>query len=388
MIITSKNISSADTHSTGVSKLRVLIAAGGTGGHVYPGIAIADAVKKLYPGSSILFVGTKDRMEWMSVPKAGYKIKSVWISGFHRRLTPQNLLFPFKLLISLFQSFSILRQYKPDVVVSCGGFASGPVGWVAAKIGLPLILQEQNSYPGVTNRMLAKHADVIYTAFEDASRYLPSGKVRLSGNPVRSKIENANPEQALIHFGFNTTHPVLLVIGGSGGAKTINDAVEHQLHQLHNELGLQIIWQCGQRYHQELVQRIDTRTMSKLRLLEYIDDMAAAYAAANLVVSRAGALSCSELMLTGKPSVLIPSPNVAGDHQMMNAKSMTDKGAAFLLKDEQAEAKLAEVVGSLIFDNKKLERMAQAAKSLARPGAALQIAKDIETYSKKKKRNE
>lgn len=383
MIAVSKNISSTDTHTTAVSNFRVLIAAGGTGGHVYPGIAIADAVKKLYPGTGILFVGTKDRMEWTSVPKAGYEIKSVWISGFHRRLTSQNLLFPLKLLTSLFQSFSILRKFKPDVVVSCGGFASGPVGWIAAKMGLPLILQEQNSYPGVTNRMLAKHADVIYTAFEEASKYLPSEKIRLAGNPVRSEIENTDPNKAMAHFGFNNTDPVLLIIGGSGGAKAINDAVANHLPKLHNELGLQIIWQCGQRYYDKLQQRIDTGTFGKLRLLEYIDNMAAAYAAADLVISRAGALSCSELMLTGKPSILIPSPNVAGDHQTMNAKSMTDKGAAVMLKDAQAGEQLADVVGSLIFDKKKLEKMADAARALSKSDAALEIAKEIETRSKK-----
>jgi len=388
MIAFTQNISSTDTHTTAVSKIRVLIAAGGTGGHVYPGIAIADAVKKLYPGSVILFVGTKDRMEWISVPKAGYKIKKVWISGFHRRLTPHNLLFPVKLITSIIQSYSILTKFKPDVVVSCGGFASGPVGWVAAKMGLPLILQEQNSYPGVTNRMLAKHADVIFTAFEDAAGHLPENKVRLSGNPVRSEMANTEANNAIDYFGFSNSLPVLLIIGGSGGAKAINDAMEHHLDMLHNELGLQIIWQCGQRYYPDLKQRIDTDTTERLRLLEYIDNMPAAYAAADLVISRAGALSCSELMLTGKPSILIPSPNVAGDHQTMNAKSMTEKGAAVLVKDEEAVKRLAEVVKTLIFDKKELTTMAAAAKSLAKPGAAVQIAKEIEMRSKIKTENE
>jgi UDP-N-acetylglucosamine--N-acetylmuramyl-(pentapeptide) pyrophosphoryl-undecaprenol N-acetylglucosamine transferase len=195
MIAVSTDISSTDTHTAAVSAPRVLIAAGGTGGHVYPGIAIADAVKKLHPDAALLFVGTKNRMEWTSVPKAGYEIKSVWISGFHRRLTPQNLLFPLKLMISLIQSLFILKQYRPDIVVCCGGFASGPVGWMAAKLGIPLILQEQNSYPGVTNRLLAKHADVIFTAFEDAAKHFPSEKVIMTGNPVRSSIKKSIGKQ-------------------------------------------------------------------------------------------------------------------------------------------------------------------------------------------------
>jgi UDP-N-acetylglucosamine--N-acetylmuramyl-(pentapeptide) pyrophosphoryl-undecaprenol N-acetylglucosamine transferase len=384
MIAVSTDISSTDTHTAAVSAPRVLIAAGGTGGHVYPGIAIADAVKKLHPDAALLFVGTKNRMEWTSVPKAGYEIKSVWISGFHRRLTPQNLLFPLKLMISLIQSLFILKQYRPDIVVCCGGFASGPVGWMAAKLGIPLILQEQNSYPGVTNRLLAKHADVIFTAFEDAAKHFPSEKVIMTGNPVRSSIKKIDRKTALNVFKLNSEQPVLLLIGGSGGAKSLNNAMKSNLRRIHDKLGIQIIWQCGKKYYPALAEITDEKDFPNLRLMEYIDNMPAAYEAADLVISRAGALSCSELMLTGKPSILVPSPNVAGDHQSKNASSMVDKGAAILLEDDEATSRLGEVVEAVIFDQEQLESMSRNARSLAMPDAASAIAKEIEIRSKQK----
>ncbi|MEX1063442.1 MAG: undecaprenyldiphospho-muramoylpentapeptide beta-N-acetylglucosaminyltransferase [Balneolaceae bacterium] len=374
-----KNISSTDTPTAALNAPRVLIAAGGTGGHVYPGIAIADALKELNPDMHLLFAGTRNRMEWTAVPKAGYDIKRVWISGFHRRLTPKNLLFPVKLVTSLLQSFWIIKRFRPDLVISCGGFAAGPIGWAAAKMNIPLILQEQNSFPGVTSRLLAGHADFIYTAFESAADHLPPEKIQLTGNPVRSELENTDREQALAHFGFSDSQPVLLVLGGSGGAKGINDAVVEHLDHLHNELGLQIIWQCGKRYISGLSGRIDSGRLPRLRLVEFIDNMPAAYAAADLVVSRAGALSCSELMLTGKPSVLVPSSNVAGDHQTKNAASMVRGGAAILLPDNQARKQLGPVVSSTIFDGKKLSDMSRAAAALARPDAARVIAKEIVT---------
>jgi UDP-N-acetylglucosamine--N-acetylmuramyl-(pentapeptide) pyrophosphoryl-undecaprenol N-acetylglucosamine transferase len=385
MIAVSTDISSTDTHTAAVNAPRVLIAAGGTGGHVYPGIAIADAVKKMHPGATLLFVGTKDRMEWTSVPKAGYEIKSVWISGFHRRLTPQNLLFPIKLIISLFQSYFILRNYNPHSVVCCGGFASGPIGWMAAKMHIPLILQEQNSYPGVTNRLLAKHADIIFTAFEDAARHFPAEKVVLTGNPVRSNIKKIDRKVAFDQFGLSKDRPVLLLIGGSGGAKSLNDAMMSNLRRLHDELGIQIIWQCGKKYYPDLKKSLDEEAFPDLRLMEYIENMPAAYETADLVISRAGALSCSELMLTGKPSILVPSPNVAGDHQSKNAASLAEKGAAILLPDEEAEMKLAGMVERVIFDPEQLKSMSLSARSLARPHAASEIANEIEKRSKRTK---
>lgn len=371
------NISSTETLTSARNPVRILLAAGGTGGHVYPAIAIADAIKEKHPDAEILFAGTRDRMEWTAVPKSGYEISSVWISGFHRRLTPQNLLFPVKLLVSIAQSYKIIKKFKPDAVVACGGFASGPIGWTAAKTGVPLVLQEQNSFPGVTNRMLAKYASRIFTAFDDASEYLPKEKIMIAGNPVRANLAGMDKKEALEQFGFDENHPTLFVMGGSGGAKSVNDAMVQNLAYLHNELGLQIIWQCGVRYLNELKQTINTDALPNLRLLDYIDNMAAAYAASDLVISRAGAGACSELMLTGKPAVLVPSPHVAGDHQAKNAEAMVADGAAVLLKDEDVQTSLHQVVNALIFDEKELNKMAEKALALAKPDAAAMIADEV-----------
>lgn len=371
------NISSTETLTSAMGPIRILMAAGGTGGHVYPAIAIADAIKEKHPDAEILFAGTRNRMEWTAVPKSGYEISSVWISGFHRRLTPQNLLFPVKLLVSISQSYKIIKKFKPDAVVACGGFASGPIGWTAAKTGVPLVLQEQNSFPGVTNRMLAKYASRIFTAFDDASEYLPKEKIMIAGNPVRANLAGMDKKEALEQFGFNENHPTLFVMGGSGGAKSVNEAMLQSLAYLHNELGLQIIWQCGARYLKELKQTIDTDALPNLRLLDYIDNMAAAYAVSDLVISRAGAGACSELMLTGKPAVLVPSPHVAGDHQAKNAESMVADGAAVLLKDEDVHTSLHQVVDALIFDEKELSKMAERALALAKPDAAAIIADEV-----------
>ena len=341
---------------------RILIAAGGTGGHVYPAIAIADAIKHQNADSEILFVGTKDHMEWKAVPKAGYKIKSVWISGFHRRLTLKNMLFPLKLVTSIVQSFGIVSSFKPQVMVSCGGYAAGPVGWVAGKRGVKIVIQEQNSFPGVTNRMLAKFASKIFTAFKEAAKYLPSDKIVESGNPTRNTLDKVEKEVGLRSFDFDDSKPVLMVLGGSGGAKTINEAIKENLDKLSD---LQV-------------------SNKNIRLTAFIDNMPEAYAASDLIVSRAGASSCSEFMMTGKPSVLIPSPNVAGDHQTQNAQSMVDAGASELLKDADAVNALPELVHSLIRDQEKLKEMNKAALRLAKPDAAKMIAKEILELAKSK----
>lgn len=360
---------------------RILIAAGGTGGHVYPAIAIADAIKNENADSEILFVGTKDHMEWKAVPKAGYKIKSVWISGFHRRLTLKNMLFPLKLVTSIVQSFGIVSSFKPQVMVSCGGYAAGPVGWVAGKRGVKVVIQEQNSFPGVTNRMLAKFASRIFTAFKEAAKYLPSDKIVESGNPTRNTLDKVEKKVGLNSFNFDDSKPVLMVLGGSGGARSINEAVKENLDKLSD---LQVIWQCGSRYIDALMKEVDLENNKNIRLTAFIDNMPEAYAAADLIVSRAGASSCSEFMMTGKPSVLIPSPNVAGDHQTQNAQSMVDAGASELLKDADAVNALPELVHSLIKNQEKLKEMNKAALRLAKPDAAKMIAKEILELAKSK----
>lgn len=376
MMTAIKDISSTDA-TVAAKPIRVLLAAGGTGGHVYPAISIADAVKKIQPEAEILFVGTKDRMEWVTVPKSRYKIRSVWISGFHRRLTPQNLLFPVKLVTSLFQSLFILLRFRPDAVVSCGGFAAGPVGWVASKLGIPVVIQEQNSYPGVTNRMLAGNAHTIFTAFDVAKEHLPESKVKLAGNPVRSALKPIDKATAAPEFDFDPAIPVILVLGGSGGAKAINHILERELRTFHNEMEIQVIWQCGQKYYPELAQRIANDRYPNLRLLDYIGNMNMAYAAADIVISRAGASTCSELMAVGKPSILVPSPNVAGDHQTKNAAALADHGAAMLMPEEQLIEKLVPTVKELLENPDALEQMGKKAAELSKPDAARTIARTI-----------
>jgi UDP-N-acetylglucosamine--N-acetylmuramyl-(pentapeptide) pyrophosphoryl-undecaprenol N-acetylglucosamine transferase len=360
------------------SKRSILFAAGGTGGHVYPAIAIADAIRALRPGYTIHFVGTKEKMEWTTVPKAGYEISSIWISGFHRKITLRNLLFPIKLITSLIQSASIIKKRKPDALVACGGFVAGPVGYVAAKKSIPLYLQEQNSFPGVTNRLLSKFAQRIFTAFPQAEQYFEQAdKIELSGNPVRSTLMNLNTEHAKKVWDFTNDKPVLLILGGSLGAKSINLAMLSHLTNLHDEQGLNIIWQCGKQYEDYLISRIQLEDFPNLRLKPYLENMEDAYAAADLIISRAGASSCSELMVTGKPSVLVPSQNVAGDHQTQNARSMVDEGAAALLPDNQVMDELSNTIEGLIHNQTKLSEMSKKALSLGKPNAAKHIAERI-----------
>ncbi len=355
----------------------IIIAAGGTGGHVFPAIAIADALRKLRPEAMITFVGTRNKLEWQAVPKAGYPIRSVWISGFHRRLTLQNILFPLKLVVSLFQSYRIIQSLKPDVFISCGGYVAGPTGWVAGKKKILSVIQEQNSFPGVTNRMLANKASIIYTAFQQADQWLPAGKTKLLGNPTRSNLRSVSKEDGLKHFGLATGRKTILILGGSGGALSINEAVLTHLPMLMNELNVQLIWQSGTRYLKSLRDRIDTASYHDLILIDFIHNMPAAFAAADLVISRAGASSCAELMLTGKPSILIPSPNVAGNHQMMNAKAMTESGAAKVLADIDAKQSLGLVIANLINDEVQLRLMSESMTKMAAPNAAEDIARDI-----------
>lgn len=357
---------------------RFMLAAGGTGGHVYPAIAIADALRRQHPDSEILFVGTRDRMEWKAVPAAGYDISAIWISGFHRRMTLRNLAFPLKLVVSLWQSRSLIRSFRPSALISCGGFAAGPVGWMAARMGIPVFLQEQNSYPGVTNRKLAPRAVEIYTAFEAASRWFPENKVVLTGNPLR-KLPVMTAEQARKHFGFSARRPVLLVMGGSGGAKSINDAMVRHLQDLHDDDELQIIWQCGASYLTEISERIfgpdgTPSHYPNLRLYGFMDDMAQAWQAADLVVARAGAITCSELLVAGKAGILVPSPWVAGDHQTHNARALADQGAAFLLADRDLQDLLGDTIRKLVDDPDRCLSMQERARSLARPDAAEEIA--------------
>ncbi len=361
-----------------MKKHTFLLSGGGTGGHVYPAIAIADALKELNIENRIEFAGTRDRMEWIAVPKAGYPISEIWISGIQRRLTLKNLAVPFKLLASLWQSRKLIKKVQPDAVICTGGYVSGPVGWVAGVMGIPLFLQEQNSYPGVTTRLLSRFAAIIFTAFDNARKWLPSSKIMLLGNPVRSSIldKMENPHR---YFGFDKSKKTIMILGGSGGAKAINDSIMNNIKFLHDNMGLQIIWQSGDRYLSAIKQVLNEDSYPNLRLYSFIDHMPNAYAAADFVVSRAGASICSELMVTGKPSILIPSPNVAGDHQTMNARAMDEGGAALLLDEKDIKKDFQVVVKKMIEDDRELEKMKKAALDLAKPDAAKNIAKEIST---------
>lgn len=355
----------------------IILAAGGTGGHVYPAIAIADAIKHLAPDLSISFIGTSSHLEWKAVPKAGYPIDAIWVSGLQRRLTIKNLLFPIKLITSLFQSYQLLKRYQPIAVICAGGYVSGPVGYMAHLKKLPLYLQEQNSYPGMTNRMLVPYAKRVFTAFEEASKWMKEAQIHNLGNPVRSILARVNREDALKRFGFEASRPTLLIIGGSLGARTINQAMLEHIAELHDRLGLQIIWQCGKLYEEQIRQQVDEKAYPHLRLMAYIEDMPSAYGVADLILSRAGASSLSEIQNMGKPSILVPSPNVAGNHQYHNAKAMEDADAAILLEDRNLKRDLVPTLKKVLDQPKTMQRMAKHVKKLSKPHAAEEIASMI-----------
>ena len=355
---------------------RILLAGGGTGGHVYPAIAIADAIKEIAPEASVLFAGTRDRMEWEAVPKAGYEIRPITVSGIQRRLTAENLTFPFKLAKGMIDSFRLIGDFDPDVAVGTGGYVSGPVLLAATLRARPLVLQEQNAYAGLTNRLLARRAAQVHIAFEEARDYIPNAPCILSGNPTRRALQEADRAEGRRHFDLPADATLLLLTGGSLGSQALNDAMEaHYQDFLSENEKVHILWQCGARYHDALQGRVEAS--ERLRLGKFIDRMDLAYAAADLAFCRAGALTCSELAVTKTPSVLVPSPNVTEDHQTKNARSMEKGGAAELLPEPELKARFADTVRDLIADDARRQRMAQAAGQLARPDAARHIAHSV-----------
>lgn len=358
---------------------RVLFACGGTGGHVYPAIAIADAIRAEHPAAAIAFAGTPNRMEWTAVPKAGYPIHAVTVSGFQRGFSraslSRNLTFPFKLAKGYWESLRLIGSFDPDVVVGTGGYASGPVGRAGSTKGRKLVLQEQNAYAGVTNKMLAKHAETIFIAFEAAKAYFPEKKCVLSGNPVRQDLATADRAEALAHFGVPDGAAVLLVMGGSLGAGPINGALKLYLDSLLAENNVFVIWQTGTRYFEALKKAIPAHP--RLRLLPYLDRMDLAYAAADVALCRSGAITCSELCVTGTPSVLVPSPNVTADHQTKNAKALSNEGAAVLLPEGDLDRHFESIVLGLLKNADQRAAMRLAALRIARPDAARTIAKHV-----------
>lgn len=363
-------------HRSKHKPLKILIAGGGTGGHVFPAIAIAAAIQNKVSDARILFVGAKGRMEMKKVPEAGFHIIGLDIAGLQRRLSWQNLLLPFKLMKSLRGSRIIIKRFKPDLVVGVGGYASGPLLWAATRKNVPVLIQEQNSFPGITNRILGKKANKICVAYEGMDNYFPKSKIFLTGNPVRENMVNikGKREQALAHFGLKTGKPVLLVTGGSLGAHTINMAVAKHLKVMIKK-DIQLIWQTGESFYEQAnLLKNELQAESQVFVSQFIARMDYAYAAADLVVSRAGAIAVSELCIIKKPLILIPSPNVAEDHQAKNARVLVNQQAAIMIRDDEAPEKLGNEVIELIFNEKKMHLMIEKMAGLAHRNAAEVIA--------------
>lgn len=356
-------------------KPRFIISGGGTGGHIYPAIAIANELKLRFPDCEILFVGAQDKMEMQKVPQAGYKIEGLWIAGIQRKLTLENLKFPFKLMSSLMKSRKIVKNFKPDVAIGTGGFASGAVVKVAAQMGIPTVIQEQNSYPGITNKLLSKNAKAICVAYEGLDKFFPKEKIVFTGNPVRQGLLNVaeNRQDAIKHFDLNANKKTLLVLGGSLGARRMNQLIEKEMDFILGQ-NVQIIWQCGKFYFEEYKKH---NKKEGVQVLSFIDRMDLVYAAADMIISRAGASSVSELAIVGKPTIFIPSPNVAEDHQTKNAKSIADKNGAILIKESELDIRFEDVFSELA-QNENLQReLSQNIKSLAKPNATKDIVDEI-----------
>ena len=358
---------------------RFILSGGGTGGHIYPAIAIANELKKRFKGSEFLFVGAKDKMEMEKVPQAGYKIEGLWISGLQRKITVKNLLFPIKLISSLLRARKIIKQFKPDVAIGTGGFASGPLLKMAANAKIPYVLQEQNSFAGITNKLLANKADKICVAYDNMSQFFPKEKVVKTGNPVRSDLIDitVNKEEALTYFGLNVNKPTVLILGGSLGARRINQLIEKEL-PFFKELGVQLVWQCGKLYYEEY-KKYDSEIV---KVNAFLNKMDFAYTVADIIISRAGAGSVSELCLVGKPTVFIPSPNVAEDHQTKNAEALVKDAAAIMLKEKNVDTDFEKVFKNLIASKEKQESLATNIKKLALPNATLTIVEEIEKLLK------
>lgn len=358
-----------------MKKYKFIVSGGGTGGHIYPAIAIANELKLRFPDAEFLFVGAQDKMEMQKVPQAGYEIEGLWIAGIQRKLTLQNAMFPLKLISSLWKSKKILRRFKPDAVIGTGGFASGPLLQMANSMNIPTVIQEQNSYPGITNKMLSKKANAICVAYENLERFFPKDKIVLTGNPVRQDLLNVETKrnEGIEHFKLDTNKNTLLVLGGSLGARRINQLIEKELDFLLAN-GIQIFWQCGKLYYEDYKKYNEK---GNVQVVAFIDRMDLIYAATDFVISRAGASSVSELCLVGKPTIFIPSPNVSEDHQTKNAKAIVDKKGAILLKEGELDSTFETVFSDLISDENKQKELSQNIKSLAKPNATKDIVEQI-----------
>ena len=355
---------------TSKTPYRFLFAGGGTGGHLYPALAVAQQIRLMKPESEILFVGAKNKIESRVVPDYGFNFKSIWISGFSRKLNLSNILFPLKVFVSAIQSLGISFGYKPRVAVGSGAYVSGPVIWSASVLGAKIILLEQNSYPGVTNRLLEKRADEIHIAFEESKKYFrQESKLKLSGNPIRINLNLGDKIEAKKSFGLEDGKKTLLVIGGSGGAGSINNIIEKNINAL-TKAGIQILWQTGQFYFE----KYKNLQSSNVKVLPFIKDMSAAYSACDLVLARSGATTIAEVAYLGLPVVFVPSTNVAANHQYMNAKALKEASAAELIEDKNLDAEFMPVVSELINNDLRREKLKKNILAFAKPEAAKVIA--------------
>lgn len=353
---------------------KFILSGGGTGGHIYPAIAIANELKSRFPTAEFLFVGAQDKMEMQKVPQAGYPIQGLWIAGLQRRLTFDNALFPIKLLSSLLKSRQIIKQFKPDVVIGTGGFASGPLLQMANSAGIPTVIQEQNSFPGITNKLLSKKANAICVAYENLERFFPKEKMVLTGNPVRQDLIDVDCKRAegIAHFNLDPNKKTILILGGSLGARRVNQLIEKEL-EFFDSQKVQLLWQCGKLYFEEYKKY----QSPNVQVMAFIERMDLVYAAADIVISRAGASSVSELCIVGKPVVFIPSPNVAEDHQTKNAQSIADKQGAILIRESELDATFESILSELIANETKQQELSQHIKNLALPNATKAIVEEI-----------
>ncbi len=365
--------------------LKIIVSGGGTGGHIFPAIAIANAIKALRPDTEFLFVGAEGKMEMEKVPAAGYKIEGLWISGFQRKISMSNLAFPFKVISSLLKAKKIFKTFKPDAVIGTGGFASGPMLQVAAKNGAVTLVQEQNSYPGITNKILSKKVDRICVAYAGMEKYFPKQKILLTGNPVRQDILSLDGkrERGLEYFGLNGNKKIILVIGGSLGARTINESIVNCLHEFEKN-NIQLLWQTGKGFFDTAKQAVSKYEEKGINAFDFIQKMDYAYAVADIVISRAGASSVSELCLVKKPCILIPSPNVAEDHQTKNAMALVTHNAAVIIKDVDSREKLCSETLALIYNETQCLKLSENIGRLAFQDSATVIANEVLSLINKK----
>lgn len=358
---------------------RLIISGGGTGGHIFPALAIADEFKRRHPDANILFAGAKGRMEMKRVPEAGYKIVGLWISGIQRKLSFSNLLLPVKLMVSYLAAKRLINTFRPHAVVGTGGYVSIPVLWAATRRNIPVLIQEQNAFAGLANRQVARKVHRICVAHENMERYFPADKICITGNPVRTDILNLAGKRgrALVHFGFSPAAKTLFVMGGSLGARTLNESIRLHIDKI-LDAGIQLIWQCGNLYYEEYDRWLQAYDRRRIRLYSFLQEIDLAYAAADVVISRAGALAVSELCVAGKAAILVPSPNVAEDHQTKNAEVLVRQQAAMLIPDANARQILVDEALRMLFDEERTARMIQNISALARPHATEAIVNELE----------